>query len=398
MDGTIGQDSTSTPAHMPPRKHGSPVAPRKEASARATSPSHRSTSARATPPRSNRAASPSHRTAAKRNPAAATPSPAAAAVATAPAVESVDADNQQNGDDGLDEEHALLIALQQKVVDRARDGVLPHLILGLTLTGLKEVFAAAGLADETNGYAARDVVRKLASADGLSVCERLQAAGSQHVGVATAVVTWHLGSPLSTLLEGLANLLESTPCPRGTFFWIRDFSIHHAPTSPTATLAPAPGVVSASSASGEGGGGDKGGGDESGGDKGGSDEGSSDKGGGGEGEGGEGEGDEDGSGEGGSGEGGFGEWVDLECLEHVIKTIGHTLLLIERLHCVCQSPPLRCAYCVSEVGMDAMSIRRPPSPPHPLTPSALSPEPQPSALARSVHSSCTRRSMAWHST
>ena len=179
---------------------------------------------------------------------------------------------------------------QQQVIGRAESASLPpHLLLGLTLAGLKE--AISSLSDgaaqddgesvrgrsatlDMDGFTQRHRARVASRTDGLSVCERLQRQGSAEVGVAIVYLSRHLGSTLSTLVDAIENLIASTSCAPGTCFWVRDLSIRQ-----TATRAA----------------------------------------------------------------------KDLERTRDVIASIGHTALLLERSHLVAQSPPLRCAYVVCEL-------------------------------------------------
>ena len=65
-----------------------------------------------------------------------------------------------------------------------------------------------------------------AKADDLGVCERLQAAGSPHVGEATVFVSWFLGTSIATLLDALGQFLKQHDLdPSTTFFWVCDYVI-----------------------------------------------------------------------------------------------------------------------------------------------------------------------------
>ena len=65
-----------------------------------------------------------------------------------------------------------------------------------------------------------------AKADDLGVCERMQAAGSPHVGEATVFVSWFLGTPIETLLDALSQFVAQDDLdPDTTFFWVCDYVI-----------------------------------------------------------------------------------------------------------------------------------------------------------------------------
>ena len=122
-------------------------------------------------------------------------------------------------------------AEQQKSVSRAEAlGLPPHLLMGLTYEGLKKVvddfLAATKPQGKADGWALREHMRKASKGDGLSMAERLLKQGTGQVGVATIVLSWHLGSSPTTLLSALDNLIESTSCTKDkTCFWVRDLSV-----------------------------------------------------------------------------------------------------------------------------------------------------------------------------
>ena len=59
-----------------------------------------------------------------------------------------------------------------------------------------------------NGYVNQFHITRREREDTLTVCERLQAQGSPHVGKANVFVSWFLDTPTATLLDALANFLE----------------------------------------------------------------------------------------------------------------------------------------------------------------------------------------------
>ena len=80
--------------------------------------------------------------------------------------------------------------------------------------------------DAVNGYVNQFFVTNEAKADRLGVCERLQAAGSPHVGEATVFVSWFLGTSIATLLDALGQFLKQHGLePSTTFFWVCDYVI-----------------------------------------------------------------------------------------------------------------------------------------------------------------------------
>ena len=115
-----------------------------------------------------------------------------------------------------------------------------HLRLGVTLAGMRELLkqlpsdaveqvnANIPLDKETgkpkfpendveNGYVNQFHITRSEEEDELTVCERLKAQGSPHVGEATVFVSWFLDTPIATLLDALANFLkEKGPCGRRT--------------------------------------------------------------------------------------------------------------------------------------------------------------------------------------
>ena len=218
---------------------------------------------------------------------------------------------------------------QQRVVARAEEIKLPpRLLLGLTIGGLRKVIANMLPADALekanaaeagpkstvlDGYTLRHFAR-LASpgqSDGSSVCERHQQTegGASEVGVATIFLCSHLGSPLSTLVAALENLISCTPCTEDTCFWLRDLCVRSSNGASAAAAAPgeraAPAVSAVSAAAPTS-----------------------------------------------SALSGLLP-PDLDSLEEVIGAIGHTVLLLETPHLYAQSKPLRCAYLVSELAYSA---------------------------------------------
>ena len=82
------------------------------------------------------------------------------------------------------------------------------------------------LNETINGYVNQSFFTKWAQADGLTVCERLQKAGSPHVGKATVFVSWTLSTPIETLLDALGVFLERQGLSRETtHFWVSDYVI-----------------------------------------------------------------------------------------------------------------------------------------------------------------------------
>ena len=62
--------------------------------------------------------------------------------------------------------------------------------------------------------------------DNLAVCERLLQEKSPHVGEATVFVSWYLNTPITTLLDALANFLEQQGLrEEDTYFWVCDYVI-----------------------------------------------------------------------------------------------------------------------------------------------------------------------------
>jgi len=77
-----------------------------------------------------------------------------------------------------------------------------------------------------NGYVNQHFITNQAKADNLGVCERLQAAGSPHVGEANVFVSWFLGTPIATLLDALNQFVAQHGLdPTRTFFWVCDYVI-----------------------------------------------------------------------------------------------------------------------------------------------------------------------------
>ena len=137
----------------------------------------------------------------------------------------------------------------------------PHLRLGITLPGMRELFAAlpadavdqvnAGIPldkrtgapkfpknDAVNGYVNQFFVTNEAKADRLGVCERLKAAGSPHVGEATVFVSWFLGTSIATLLDALGQFLKQHGLdPSTTFFWVCDYVIRQTDVGPTSSTS-----------------------------------------------------------------------------------------------------------------------------------------------------------------
>ena len=63
----------------------------------------------------------------------------------------------------------------------------------------------------------------------MAVCERLRQQGSPHVGEATHFVSWHLNTPIKSLLDALANFLEEKRLrEKDTYFWVSDYVIRQA--------------------------------------------------------------------------------------------------------------------------------------------------------------------------
>ena len=124
-----------------------------------------------------------------------------------------------------------------------------HLRLGVTLAGMRELLeqlpsdaveqvnANIPLDKVTglprfpenaveNGYVNQNFLIRWEKEDKLTVCERLQAQGSPHVGQATVFVSWFLDTPIATLLDALANFLkEKGLSEEDTFFWVCDYVI-----------------------------------------------------------------------------------------------------------------------------------------------------------------------------
>eukprot|EP00964_Phaeocystis_antarctica_P124982 scaffold88617_cov36-Phaeocystis_antarctica.AAC.1 len=74
--------------------------------------------------------------------------------------------------------------------------------------------------DEENGYVNQFHITRSEKEDKLTVCERLRAQGSPHVGEANVFVSWFLDTPIATLLDALANFLEQKGLrEEDTFFW-----------------------------------------------------------------------------------------------------------------------------------------------------------------------------------
>ena len=124
-----------------------------------------------------------------------------------------------------------------------------HLRLGVTLPGMRKLLselppdaleqvnlhnAKYPPNDSENGYCNQYFITKWAKeakegqpeGDGLAVCERLQKQGSPHVGEATVFVSWYLNTPITTLLDALANFLEQQGLrEEDTYFWVCDYVI-----------------------------------------------------------------------------------------------------------------------------------------------------------------------------
>eukprot|EP00964_Phaeocystis_antarctica_P045204 scaffold26009_cov42-Phaeocystis_antarctica.AAC.1 len=125
-----------------------------------------------------------------------------------------------------------------------RRAALPeHLRLGVTLAGMRELLwqlpikavkkanAKIPLDKKTgkpkfpknyvaNGYVNQFHITRREMEDKLTVCQRLQAQGSPHVGEATVFVSWFLDTPLATLLDALAHFLQQKGLrEEDTFFW-----------------------------------------------------------------------------------------------------------------------------------------------------------------------------------
>ena len=123
-----------------------------------------------------------------------------------------------------------------------------HLVLGVTLRGMRELRSKlpsdaveqvnakiplnkAGQPKypknkALNGYVQQLLMAAWEKEDGLAVCERLQKQGSPHVGEATVFVSWFLATPITTLLDALANFLEQQGLrEEDTYFWVCDYVI-----------------------------------------------------------------------------------------------------------------------------------------------------------------------------
>ena len=77
-----------------------------------------------------------------------------------------------------------------------------------------------------NGCVIQYFVARWEKKDKMAVCERLRLQKSPHVGEATVFVSWYLGTPISTLLDALANFLKQQGLrEEDTFFWVCDYVI-----------------------------------------------------------------------------------------------------------------------------------------------------------------------------
>ena len=137
-----------------------------------------------------------------------------------------------------------------------------HLRLGVTLPGMRKLLKQLGLPSDAvekvnakipidektgepkfpknltlNGYVNQILLKALEEEDKLAVCERLQKQGSPHVGEATVFVSWFLNTPITTLLDALANFLEQQGLrEEDTFFWVCDYVIRQTDVDPDLAL------------------------------------------------------------------------------------------------------------------------------------------------------------------
>eukprot|EP00964_Phaeocystis_antarctica_P065492 scaffold39525_cov55-Phaeocystis_antarctica.AAC.6 len=135
-----------------------------------------------------------------------------------------------------------------------------HLRLGVTLAGMRELLEQlpsdaveqvnANIPldkvtgkpkfpenDVENGYVNQFHITRSEKEDKLTVCERLKARGSPHVGEATVFVSWFLDTPIATLLDALANFLKEKGLrDEDTFFWVCDYVIRQTKVGPDLEL------------------------------------------------------------------------------------------------------------------------------------------------------------------
>jgi len=137
--------------------------------------------------------------------------------------------------------------VREKEKNKSRKDFPDHLLLGLSITGMKEFIKSLPenavkecndsipkdsdgkpkypLNDNLNGYVNQFHIKKQSEKDKLAYCERERNNDSCHVGEATVFVSWFLQTPLVTLISALEEYLKQEKLPQDTKFWVCDFCI-----------------------------------------------------------------------------------------------------------------------------------------------------------------------------